>query len=104
MKRGSVVDKISFPYLRAVEIIEKSSCWMQIVVFPPSTAGGHNGISGGLQKGSVIRCLSQYGHLNNTVTFWEIMRIHEELNYSKSLWTEEISGVNGDAENLTTQH
>lgn len=34
MKRGSVVDKISFPYLRAVEIIEKSSCWMQIVIFP----------------------------------------------------------------------
>lgn len=52
---------------------------------PPSTAGGHNGISGGLQKGSIIRRLSQYGHLNNTVTFREIMRTYEELHYSKSL-------------------
>lgn len=70
---------------------------------PPPTAGGHNGISGGLQKGSIIRCTSQYGHLNNTVPFWEIMRTHEELHYSKSLPTEELSGMNRDTENLTTQ-
>lgn len=104
MKRGALVGKICFPYLCAVEIIEKNLTLNANDNLPPSTAGGHNGISGGLQKGSIIRRLSQYRHLNNIVTFREIMRAHEELHYSKSLLTEEISGVNGDAENLTTQH
>lgn len=31
------------------------------------------------------------------------MRTHEELHYSKSLPTEELSGMNRDTENLTTQ-
>lgn len=32
------------------------------------------------------------------------MRAHEELHYSKTLLTEEITGAIGDAEKLTTQH